>query len=46
MGKSAKLHNKYGRWQIVFGVDTYPKYFENGYVSILMNRVVEDAIEQ
>lgn len=46
MYHNAKLHNERGKWQMIFGVETHPKYRHKGYVAILMNKVIEDAITQ
>ncbi|MBQ8515426.1 MAG: GNAT family N-acetyltransferase [Ruminococcus sp.] len=39
----ASMHNEYGSWQMIFGVETHPDYQKKGYAAILMNRVIEDA---
>ncbi len=43
MYNNAALHNENGSWQMIFGVETHPAYQKNGYASILMRQVIEDA---
>lgn len=43
MYHNAKLHNEQGKWQMIFGVETHPKYQHKGYAAILMNKMIEDA---
>lgn len=43
MYADAAQHDPHGAWQMVFGVDTAPKYRHCGYASALMRRVIEDA---
>lgn len=46
MFENARLHEKDGQWQAVFGVNTLPKYRGRGYASMLMKQVIADAKAQ
>ena len=41
-----ELHNEAGKWQMIFGVNTIPKYRCRGFASELMRRVIQDSREQ
>lgn len=43
MYHNAELHNEQGKWQMIFGVETHPKYQHKGYAAILLNKMIEDA---
>lgn len=43
MYHNANLHNEQGRWQMIFGVETDPKYRHKGYASMLLDKMIEDA---
>lgn len=43
MYEDASQHNPHGAWQMIFGVDTAPRYQHRGFASVLMRRVIEDA---
>ena len=44
MYHNAELHDKDGKWQMIFGVETHPDFQRNGYAGLLMERVIADAI--
>lgn len=46
MFENAKLHNEYGQWQMIFGVDTIPEYRRQGCAEKILNRVISDAKAQ
>ena len=39
----ASTHDPNGVWQMIFGVDTSPRYQHQGYASALMRRVIADT---
>lgn len=43
MYEDAAQHNPQGDWQMIFGVDTAPKYQHRGCASALMRKVIEDT---
>ena len=43
MYEDAAQHNPQGDWQMIFGVDTAPKYQHRGCASTLMRKVIEDT---
>ena len=43
MYENAKLHNENGLWQMIFGVNTHPKYRKQGYASKLIKQVILSA---
>lgn len=45
MYADASQHNESGKWQMLFGVETLPKYRRKGYASILMKEVIKDCNE-
>lgn len=38
MYKSADLHNENGQWQMIFGVNTIPKYRRQGCAEKIINK--------
>ena len=46
MYAKANLHNKNGKWQMIFGVNTIPEKRKKGYASKLLKRAIEDAKKQ
>ena len=46
MYESASMHNEYGAWQMIFGVNTLPAYRKHGYAGELIRRAIEDAKQQ
>ncbi len=42
----ASMHDEYGAWQMIFGVDTIPKYQRQGCAARLLRYVIEAAREQ
>lgn len=46
MYENAALHNEYGAWQMIFGVNTLPEYRRHGYAGQLLRRAVADARQQ
>lgn len=46
MYEKADMHNENGEWQMIFGVNTIPKYRKKGYVGELIKRAIDDAKEQ
>ena len=46
MYENASMHNENGAWQIIFGVNTLPKYRKNGYAETVLRNVISDAKEQ
>ena len=46
MFEHAKLHNKEGAWQAIFGVTILPEYRNKGYAALIMHRVIADAKSQ
>lgn len=38
-------HDESGKWQMLFGVETLPKYRRKGYASILLKEVIKDCID-
>lgn len=43
MYENASMHNENGAWQMIFGVNTLPKYRKNGYSETVLRRVIDDA---
>lgn len=43
---NANLHDEYGEWQMIFSVVTDPGYRGQGYATMLMKQVIEDAKKQ
>lgn len=43
MYEDANLHNEQGKWQMIFGVATHPKYQRRGYAALVLNRMIEGA---
>ncbi len=46
MYENASMHNENGAWQMIFGVNTLPKYRKNGYAETVLRRVIDDAKKQ
>lgn len=46
MYADASLHNEAGAWQMIFGVNTIPRYRRQGCAARLMERVIADARAQ
>ena len=46
MYENASMHNENGAWQMIFGVNTLPKYRKNGYAEMVLRRVIDDAKKQ
>ena len=46
MYENAALHNEYGAWQMIFGVNTLPEYRRRGCAGQLLRRAVADARQQ
>lgn len=46
MYENATMHNENGAWQMIFGVNTIPKYRKHGYAGELLNRAIENARTQ
>lgn len=45
MYKNPNMHNENGKWQMVFGVNTLPRYRKRGLAGKLINKVISEAIE-
>ena len=43
MYEKAELHKESGYWQMIFGVNTIPKYRRKGYAGELIQRAIADA---
>lgn len=46
MFEEAGFHKENGDWQMIFGVATHPDFQGEGYASVLMQRVISDAMNQ
>ena len=46
MYENACMHNENGAWQMIFGVNTLPKYRKRGYAGELIRRAIADARQQ
>ena len=46
MYENAALHDEKGAWQMIFGVNTAPKYRRKGYAGQLIHRCIADARAQ
>lgn len=46
MYENAALHNEAGAWQMIFGVDTLPRYRRRGLAAKLMGHVIAQAEAQ
>ena len=46
MFEDAGYHKENGDWQMIFGVATHPDFQGEGYASLIMERVISDAIKQ
>ncbi len=45
MYENASMHDENGAWQMIFGVNTLPKYRKNGYAEAVLRNVISDAKE-
>lgn len=45
MYENASMHNENGAWQMIFGVNTLPKYRKKGYAETVLRNVISDAKE-
>lgn len=43
MYSNASLHDENGDWQMIFGVNTIPKYRRKGYAGMVIKQAIEDA---
>ena len=46
MYAKAQLHNENGAWQMIFGVNTLPKYRRQGLAGELLQQMIQEAKEQ
>ena len=46
MYERVDMHNEFGRWQMIFGVNTIPEYRGHGYAGELIQRAIDDAKAQ
>ena len=46
MYENARLHDEGGAWQMIFGVNTRPKYRRRGFAGMLIKRAIADAKAQ
>ncbi len=46
MYEDAGLHNENGAWQMIFGVNTLPKYWRRGLAGQLLRQAISDAKKQ
>ena len=46
MYENAYMNNENGAWQMIFGVNTLPKYRKRGYAGELIRRAIADARQQ
>ena len=46
MYENASLHNTYGAWQMIFGVNTLPQYRKQGCAGRLISQAIADARSQ
>lgn len=46
MYEKAELHDEKGAWQMIFGLNTLPKYRCKGYAGLLVEQVIKAAKEQ
>lgn len=46
MYAQAAMHDEKGAWQMIFGVNTLPKYRKRGYAGELIRRAIADARQQ
>ena len=46
MYEKASLHDENGAWQMIFGVNTMPKYRRHGYAGELIRRAIDDTKRQ
>ena len=43
MFEDASLHNPNGAWQMLFGVETIPEYRNQGFATLIMEKVIADC---
>lgn len=46
MYEEASMHNEYGQWQMIFGVNTHPSFQHKGYASEVLTAFITDAQKQ
>lgn len=46
MYENAAMHNKSGKWQMIFGVNTLPEYRRRGLAGALINEMIAEARRQ
>ncbi len=46
MYEDASMHDEYGAWQMIFGVNTIPEYRRNGCAGTLIRHVISEADRQ
>lgn len=46
MYEEAERHNEKGAWQMIFGVNTLPKYRRRGLAGALLQQMIQEAKEQ
>ncbi len=46
MYEEASMHDEFGDWQMIFGVNTHPAYQHKGYAREVMNAFLSDAKKQ
>lgn len=46
MYEKAQMHNENGKWQMIFGVTTLPKYRSKGIATKLLQNIIFDARKQ
>lgn len=46
MYDTPSMHNETGRWQMIFGLNTLPKYRHKGYASLLVKELLKEARAQ
>ena len=43
MYEDASMHDEYGAWQMIFGVNTIPGYRKQGLASTLIKRIIDES---
>ncbi len=46
MYEKAEMHDENGRWQMIFGLNTLPRYRKQGFAGELIRRMTADALAQ
>ena len=46
MYEDASMHDEYGAWQMIFGVNTIPEYRKRGCAALLISKAIKDADDQ